>query len=61
MPPAGSYLAKAAAGYRYVAAQRADEAQVRKQFGIGLQVADQLIVRRVLKGDKIAAAASWCG
>jgi hypothetical protein len=56
-PPADSYLSKAAPGYRYVPLSAADEQQVRAQFGKGLEVTDQLIVRRVLKGDKVAAAA----
>lgn len=56
-PPAESYLSKAAPGYRYVALNSADEQQVRSQFGKGLEATDQLIVRRVLKGDQVAAAA----
>lgn len=56
-PAAESYLTKAAPGYRYVVLSPADEQQVRTQFGKGLDATDKLVVRRVLKGDKVAAAA----
>jgi hypothetical protein len=56
VPPTASYLSNPAPGYRYVQLSQTAEAQVRKQFGIGLQVADQLVVRRVMKGKGVAAA-----
>ncbi len=56
-PPADSYLSKAAPGYRYVPLSSADEQQVRSQFGKGLEATNELIVRRVLKGNTVAAAA----